>query len=274
MAPMPPMPPTLLIFGQAEEDEAGGSAMDTQMLVISLALASSSQTSSHASCIWTCSPDASVSSTEFQVYAVTDTSRTLLNSYALSSALAWILASHSHIAIDPTHVLQACKLNPLQHRRKPLFVAASVVSHICVFTSGSLVHLKVASPSRDLERRNFLPSGNLCIRCCNCFLQIAVQGFSDPPIERERMDTFSSQVIISWPEEIAPILAKALTWWVQWNTTVQFCLHWGCSRGSQINPNSMSFLSFLVGRGESAFGKPCESLCNLIAIFLFFVVEK
>eukprot|EP00435_Cladocopium_sp_Y103_P006779 s4576_g2.t1 len=40
----------------AEEDEAGGSAMDTQMLVISL------------------------------VYAVTDTSRTLLNSYALSSS--------------------------------------------------------------------------------------------------------------------------------------------------------------------------------------------
>ena len=61
-------------------------------------------------------------------------------------------------------------------------------------------------------------------------------------------------------------LAKALTWWVQLNTTVQFCLHWGCSRGSQINPNSMSFLSFLVGR--SAFGKPYESLCTLIAIFL------
>ena len=37
----------LLIFGQAEEDEAGGSAMDTQMLVISLALASDSQTLSH-----------------------------------------------------------------------------------------------------------------------------------------------------------------------------------------------------------------------------------
>ena len=41
----------------------------------------------------------------------------------------------------------------------------------------------------------------------------------------------------------------------------------------------MSFLSFLVGRGESAFRKPYESLCNLIifesAIFLvFFVVEK
>ena len=53
---------------------------------------------------------------------------------------------------------------------------------------------------------------------------------------------------------------------MQLNTTVQFCLHWACSRGSQINPNSMSFLSFLVGR--SAFGKPYESLCTLIAIFL------
>ncbi|CAK9105690.1 Uncharacterized protein SCF082_LOCUS49255 [Durusdinium trenchii] len=81
----------------AEEEEGGGSPMDMQMLVISLVLASVSTRQK-----WGLKDAFQLSRNQFdfplvkaglvlsQVYAATDTTRTLLNSYALSSALACI----------------------------------------------------------------------------------------------------------------------------------------------------------------------------------------